>query len=171
MIGVACRCPGGASQPARNMDAINLRMLIELATSARDAAAVQRARSGAAVEAARQQLNLLKGYAADYERRSQRTLASGADIAAQTNLHAFTGKLQHAIAQQHAEIERRTLVLAQAERELAAAQRKMKSLQALQERTLAAACAQQNQREQRRLDEVAQVMLAGGGRPLAVSGW
>jgi flagellar FliJ protein len=153
------------------MDAINLRMLIELAAAARDAAAARRAHAGAALDAARQQLTLLEGYAAEYERRGQRTLAVGVDIAAQDNLRAFAGKLQQAIAQQRNEVERRALVLEQAAGELTEAQRKMKSLQALQTRALDTARSLQGRRDQKLTDELSQSMLAGRARPLAVGGW
>lgn len=153
------------------MDAINLRMLIELAVSARDAAAARRAQAGAALDAARQQLTLLEGYAAEYERRGQRTLAVGADIAAQDNLRAFAGKLQQAIAQQRSEIERRAQALEQVAGELAQAQRKLQSLRALQDRAVDAARQRQSRHEQKLLDELSQAMLAGRERPLAAIGW
>jgi flagellar FliJ protein len=153
------------------MDAINLRMLIELAAAARDAAAARRAQAGAALDGARQQLKQLEGYAAEYERRGQRTLAVGTDIAAQDNLRAFAVKLQQAIAQQRGEIERRALVLEQVAGELAQAQRKLQSLRALQDRAFDAARQRQGRLEQKLLDELSQAMLAGRERPLAASGW
>ena len=153
------------------MDATSLRMLIELATTARDAAAAKRAQCAAAVEAARQQLKLLQGYAADYDRRAQVTLANGADIAAQNNLQAFAGKLQRALEQQGNETRRREQVLAVAEHEFIESQRKLKSLQALQERGLAQARQAAVRREQKAVDEMAQGMFARSERPLATNGW
>lgn len=151
------------------MDATNLRMLIELATVARDAAAAQRAQSSSAVEAARHQLAALRGYATDYQQRGQATLCQGADIAAQNNLRAFVAKLDRAIVQQENEVTRREQVLASAERGYTEAQRKLKSLQALQVRSDERSRQMAQRREQKLLDEIAQGM--GSARSLTASGW
>jgi flagellar FliJ protein len=153
------------------MDATNLRMLIELATVARDAAGARRAQAAAAADAARQQLITLHGYASDYEQRAQTVLAHGGDIAAQTNLRAFTAKLLKAIEQQRNEVTRREQVLAVADRDFNDAQRKLKSLQALQARGTEQARVVAQRREQIVVDELAQTMLRGHERPLAAGGW
>lgn len=153
------------------MDATNLRMLIEMATVARDAAGAKRAQAAAAVDAAGQQLITLHAYASDYERRAKTILADGGDIAAQTNLQAFTAKLFKAIEQQRNEVKRREQVLAAADRDFLDAQRKLKSLQALQTRGAEQARAAEQRLEQKLLDEFAQTMLRGHERPLATEGW
>ncbi len=153
------------------MDATNLRMLIELATTARDAAGAKRAQAAAALEAARQQLATLQGYVADYAQRAHSALAQGGDIAAQNNLRAFSAKLGKAIEQQRNEVARREQVLAVAEHEFNEAQRKMKSLQALQARGAEQARVVAQRREQKRVDERAQTMLGSQERPLAAGGW
>jgi flagellar FliJ protein len=153
------------------MDATNLRMLIELATTARDAAAARRAQAAAAVDMARQQLATLQGYAADYAQRAQTALAQGGDIAAQNNLRAFSAKLGKAMEQQRNEVARREQVLAVAEHEFNEAQRKVKSLQALQSRSAEQARVVAQRREQKLVDELAQTMLSSQERPLAAGGW
>jgi flagellar FliJ protein len=153
------------------MDATNLRMLIELATTARDAAGARRAQAAAAVDAARQQLATLQGYAADYALRAQTALAQGGDIAAQNNLRAFSAKLGKAMEQQRNEVARREQVLAAAEHEFNDAQRKVKSLQALQARGAEQARVVAQRREQKLVDELAQTMLSSQERPLAAGGW
>lgn len=155
----------------RLMDATNLRMLIEMAAVARDAAGAKRAQAAAAADAARQQLITLHGYASDYEQRAKTVLGDGGDIAAQTNLRAFTAKLFKAIEQQRNEVTRREQVLAAADRDFLEAQRKLKSLQALQTRAAEQARTVAQRREQKLLDELAQTMLRGHERPLATEGW
>lgn len=153
------------------MDATNLRMLIEMATVVRDAAGSRRAQAAAALQASRQQLVTLRDYAADYARRGQNTLSNGADIAAQTNLRAFVAKLERAIDQQGNEIARREQVLQAAEQEFNDAQRKLKSLQALQKRQQEHTRERTQRQEQKLLDEMAQGMRGGRERPLTVGGW
>lgn len=62
-------------------------------------------------------------------------------------------------------------MLEQVAGELTEAQRKMKSLQALQTRALDTARSLQGRRDQKLTDELSQSMLAGRARPLAVGGW
>jgi flagellar FliJ protein len=153
------------------MDAINLRMLIEMASTARDAAGARRAQAAAALEAARQQLLTLQGYAADYAQRAQAAFAQGGDIAAQTNLRSFAAKLDKALEQQRNEIIHREQLLNAAEHEFNDAQRKLKSMQALQVRSAEQARAVAQRREQKLVDELAQTMLVAQERPLAAAGW
>jgi flagellar FliJ protein len=150
------------------MDTANLAMLIELAVTSRDAAAARRAQAAASLAQARSQLDVLRGYARDYERRAQTTLTQGVDMAAQNNLRAFTAKLQQAIEAQQLEVERRAAALAAADEALQQAQRRLKSLQALEHRRLADARLKLARREQKTQDELAQ---SGRARPLAPSEW
>lgn len=153
------------------MDAINLRMLIEMASTARDAAGARRAQAAAALEATRQQLMTLQGYAADYAQRAQAAFAQGGDIAAQTNLRSFAAKLDKALQQQRNEIIHREQLLKAAEHEFNDAQCKLKSMQALQARGAEQARAVAQRREQKLVDELAQTMLVAHERPLAAGGW
>jgi flagellar FliJ protein len=137
------------------METHNLRMLIELATTARDAAAVRRAQAQTQVAQARAQLETLNGYARDYERRGQQTLSGGCDIAVQSNLRAFAAKLKRAVEQQAAELARREQVLAAAEAELAQMQRRLLSLAALAERKAESQRQVAARREQKTMDEMA----------------
>jgi flagellar export protein FliJ len=150
------------------MDTANLAMLIELAVTSRDAAAARRAQAAASLAQAQSQLDVLRGYARDYERRAQTTLTQGVDIAAQNNLRAFTAKLQQAIDAQRLEVERRAAALAAADEALQRMQRRVKSMQALADRRLADARQTLARREQKTQDELAQ---PGRERPLAASEW
>jgi flagellar FliJ protein len=150
------------------MDTANLAMLIELAVTSRDSAAARRAQAAASLAQARSQLDVLRGYARDYERRAQTTLTQGVDMAAQNNLRAFTAKLQQAIEAQQLEVERRAAALAAADEALQRMQRRVKSMQALAERRLADARQTLARREQKTQDELAQ---SGRARPLAPSEW
>jgi flagellar export protein FliJ len=150
------------------MDDANLAMLIELAATSRDAAAARRAQAAAGLAQAQEQLEVLHGYARDYERRAQTTLTQGTDIAAQNNLRAFTARLQRAIEAQRLEVERRAAALATAEDELRQMYRRVKSLQALAERRRAQTRQKIARREQKALDEIAQ---SARERPLSASEW
>jgi flagellar export protein FliJ len=97
------------------MDSANLNMLIEMAKTARDAAAAKSAQARVQVEQARQQLDLLKGYARDYDRRSTATLSQGVDPAAQNNLRAFVAKLGRAVEIQQLELKHREVTLESAD--------------------------------------------------------
>jgi flagellar FliJ protein len=149
------------------MDAHSLRMLIEMATTSRDAAAARRAQAQAQLAQAQAQLDQLRQYARDYDRRGQSTLSEGCDIAVQSNLRAFTAKLVRAVEQQQGEVARREQVLAAAEAELAQTQRKLRSLEALAERKRESERLVLARREQKSTDELARQAprlsaLAGG---------
>lgn len=150
------------------MQESNLAMLIELAVTSRDAAAARRAQAATALAQAQAQLELLRGYARDYERRAQTTLTQGIDMAAQNNLRAFAAKLQQAIDAQRLEVQRRADALAAADEELRQMHKRVKSLQALAERRLADARQALARNEQKTQDELAQ---SGRERPLAASKW
>lgn len=150
------------------MQETNLAMLIELAVTSRDAAAARRAQAAMGLAQAQAQLELLRGYARDYERRAQATLTQGIDMAAQNNLRAFAAKLQQAIDAQRLEVQRRSDALAAADEELRQAHKRVKSMQALAERRLADARQALARHEQKAQDELAQ---SGRERPLAASKW
>jgi flagellar biosynthesis chaperone FliJ len=113
-------------------------MLIEMARTARDAAATRSAQARVQVEQARQQLELLRGYARDYDRRSMATLSQGVDPAAQDNLRAFVAKLSRA-----------------ADADLQQMRVRLASLEKLAERQQQDAQAKERRLEQRSLDEMA----------------
>jgi flagellar export protein FliJ len=137
------------------MDSASLGMLIELAKTARDAAATRCAQARVQVEQARQQLELLRGYARDYDRRSMATLSQGVDPAAQNNLRAFVGKLTRAVEIQQAELERRQTVLGEADTELQQMRARLGSLEKLAARNEQSAQSKARRQEQRALDEMA----------------
>jgi flagellar export protein FliJ len=137
------------------MDSASLSMLIELAKTARDAAATRCAQARLQVEQARQQLELLRGYAREYDRRSMATLSQGVDLAAQNNLRAFVAKLSTAVTIQQEEVARREQALGAADAELVQMRTRLGSLEKLAERNEQSAQIQERRREQRTLDEMA----------------
>lgn len=151
------------------MDATNLRMLIELATTERDAAATRRAQAAQQVMQARGQLDTLQGYARDYDRRAQSTLTQGCEIVVQSNLRAFVAKLENAVEQQRLEVQRREQILATTDSDLTQAQRKLRSLEALDTRRRDDARRVAARHEQKAMDELAR--NAARPLPLAQGGW
>ncbi len=137
------------------MDSRNLAKLIELATTARDAALARRAELQRRVHQASEQLDLLRRYADDYLQRSRAHLASGCDAAVQANWRAFALKLDQAIAAQQGEVQTREQQLALGNDELQQMQRKLKSLQALSERQQTAAQQHAQRIDQKQTDELA----------------
>jgi len=156
------------------MDSANLNMLIELAKTARDAAATRCAQARVLCEQARQQLELLRGYVREYDRRSMATLSHGVDLAAQNNLRAFVGKLTRAVEIQQAEVARREASLAAAERELVQMRTRLSSLEKLAARQELSAQSKQRRQEQRTSDEVASRIRRNtgfGSNALVTSDW
>ncbi len=156
------------------MDSANLTMLIEMAKTARDAAATRSAQARVEVEQARQQLELLRGYARDYDRRSMATLSQGVDLAAQNNLRAFVAKLTRAVEIQEIEVRNREGALATADAELAQMRMRLSSLEKLAARQHQTAQTQERRREQRALDEMSNRMKRNtgfGSNELVTSDW
>lgn len=156
------------------MDSANLSMLIEMAKTARDAAATRSAQARLGVEQGRQQLDLLKGYARDYDRRSMATLSHGVDLAAQNNLRAFVAKLTRAVEIQELEVKNREADLASADGELAQMRVRLSSLEKLAARQLQSAQTKERRREQHTLDEMANRIKRNTGfgtNELVTSDW
>ncbi len=156
------------------MDSANLSMLIEMAKTARDAAATKCAQARVLVEQARQQLELLKGYARDYDRRSMATLSQGVDLAAQNNFRAFVAKLTRAVEIQQIEVKHREAALAAADGELAQMRMRLSSLEKLAERQQLTAQKKEQRREQRTLDEMSNRIKRNTGfgtNELVTSDW
>jgi flagellar FliJ protein len=156
------------------MDSASLGMLIEMAKTARDAAATRCAQARLAVEQARQQLELLRGYAREYDRRSMATLSQGVDLAAQNNLRAFVAKLTTAVTVQQGEDARREQALAAADAELLQMRTRLGSLEKLAARNELSAQNTARRREQRSLDEMASRIRRNTGfgtNELVTSDW
>ena len=151
------------------MDNHNLRMLIELATTARDGAAARQAQVHAQLMQAEAQLQTLRGYVRDYQTRADDAMRHGCDIAAQGNQRAFVARLERAIVQQADEVQRRTRLLEAAAAEVAQFQRKLRSLEALAQRKLDAQRTAEERREQKTMDELAR--QASAAAPLARNAW
>lgn len=155
------------------MDPTNLSMLIELARAAHDAAAARHAQCAEAYTQAQRQLDVLRGYQREYERRALDTRSRGLDAAAQDNWRVFLQRLQTAVAEQTKEVARRQQQRQAAAAELAQARARLASLEKLAQRQARAAQQRQARREQRQLDELARRGLDSrfGPHGLALKGW
>lgn len=157
------------------MDSANLNMLIEMAKTARDAAAARCAQARVEVEQARQQLELLRGYAREYDRRSIATLSQGGiDLAAQNNLRSFVAKLTRAVEIQQNEVAQREAVLASADGELTQMRMRLGSLEKLAARQELSVQNKARRREQLATDEMASRIRRNtgfGANHLVTSDW
>jgi flagellar export protein FliJ len=149
------------------METQSLAMLIELATTAHDGAALRRAQLQLRVQQAHEQLELLRNYARDYVQRSQAQMTAGCDPAAQMNWRAFALKLDQAIAAQAGEVHAREQQLAAGEDELRQALRKLKSLRTLAERRQMAAQQVAQRLDQKQTDEIARTAR----KPMSTTEW
>jgi flagellar FliJ protein len=130
-----------------------LNTLLDLTRTARDAAATRLAHQ---VQQAREHLQTLVGYSSDYATRLHEQAGDELDPAAQSNKRAFLARLRVALETQQREVGAREQASAAARAELAACQRKLKSLETLIERRAREELARTARREQRHTDEVAQ---------------
>lgn len=156
------------------MESANLNMLIEMAKTARDAAANRCAQTRLEVEQARQQLELLRGYAREYDRRALATLSHGVDLAAQNNLRSFVAKLARAVEIQQNEVAQREAVLASADGELTQMRIRLGSLEKLAARLELSEQNKARRRDQRATDEIASRIRPNtgfGANQLVTSDW
>jgi flagellar FliJ protein len=138
------------------MNSTQLNTLLDLARIARDAAAARQARLEQQAQLAREHLQTLAGYSNDYAARLQARAGDELDPAAQSNQRAFLAKLKLAMQTQQREIDAREKASAEARCELAACQRKLKSLETLIERRAQDELRRSARRDQRHTDEAAQ---------------
>jgi flagellar export protein FliJ len=137
------------------MEPATLSRLIELATTARDAAAAKLARCERTLGRVRASLERLRGYAADYASRAQQQRQRGLDIATEINQRAFDAKLRQASEAQLQEVELHQSHAAAAAAELAQRERKLKSFEKLAAQRALALQLLDAQREQKLNDEIA----------------
>ncbi len=90
--------------------------------------------------------------------RAQARRSTGGDPAERQNWHDFALRLEQAITAQRSEVGRRAQQLAAGDRELQAARRRLKSLQALADRREAAAQATARRLDQKQTDEIARTV-------------
>jgi flagellar FliJ protein len=138
------------------MNPTQLNTLLDVTRIARDSAATRLARLEQQAQQAREHLQTLLGYSADYAARLQTAAGDELDPAAQSNQRAFLAKLRVALETQQREVGAREQASTAARAELAVCQRKLKSLETLIERRAREELARAARREQRHTDEVAQ---------------
>jgi flagellar protein FliJ len=138
------------------MNANQLNTLLEVTRIARDSAAARLARLEQQAQQAREHLQTLLGYSNDYAARLQARAGDELDPAAQSNQRAFLSRLRVALETQQREVGAREQASTAARADLAACQRKLKSLETLLERRAQEESQRVARREQRHTDEVAQ---------------
>lgn len=137
------------------MDATNLQMLIELATTSRDGAAAHLVQMRSHAAQAQAQHTALLGYAREYANRAARSSQQGIDPAAHANSRAFDNKLEQALVVQAREVDRREALVVAAQSELNDMQRRLKSLDTLALRQRESVRQSSARREQKHTDEIA----------------
>jgi flagellar protein FliJ len=142
------------------MNSNQLSTLLDVTRIARDSAATRLARLEQQTQQAREHLQTLVGYSNDYAARLQARPGDELDPAAQSNQRAFLARLKVALETQQREVGTREQASAAARAELAACQRKLKSLETLVERRARDELQRVARREQRDTDEVAQRALS-----------
>jgi flagellar protein FliJ len=154
------------------MNPTQLNTLLDVTRIARDSAATRLARLEQQAQQAREHLQTLLGYSADYAARLQTAAGDELDPAAQSNQRAFLAKLRIALETQQREVGAREQASTAARAELAVCQRKLKSLETLIARRAQEESRQVARREQRHTDEAAQraklqfsMTLPGSTRP------
>lgn len=138
------------------MDSMQMNTVLGLAQEARDAAALRLARLEQQLQQAREHLQTLVGYSNDYTAKLQSRAGDTLDPAGQLNQRAFLSRLRIALETQQREVGAREQASATVRAELAACQRKVKSLETLIERRAQEHQRHAARREQLQTDEAAQ---------------
>lgn len=146
-----------------------LDMLIDLASQASDERAKALAVALGRESDSAKRLDLLADYRRDYLARYDSARRSGLTATALINFYHFLQKLDLAIEQQQAVVDRARANAESARLDLQEAERKRKSLVTINDRRLAALRVAEARREQRSNDEISQrlaVYGAGVDRPV-----
>ena len=132
-----------------------LDLLIDLERRERDRAATEAARTRRDTDAAASTLDMLVGYRADHHARTPK-LGERPFTSAAVRVHeAFSGRLDQAIGEQGAMVDRLATAAAERDRALIERQRRLKALETLAQRRAEAAQRRAQRAEQRQTDEFA----------------
>lgn len=145
------------------MNPATLRLLIERARAASDAAQSLHGKLRRAEEQARAHLEMLRQYMREYEERGRSRAGDDRDPSADRNQAAFIARLQVAVDTQAAEVQARATATAAGAREVAVCLQRQKSLETLDQRRVAQEQRTAARREQKATDEFAQ-RAAGAGQ-------
>lgn len=132
----------------------SLILVIQVSTDRRNSAALGLAGSRRQTEEARRKMEMLSRYRQDYPSRmngNHRT--DGTDPVRMANTRAFLDKLEHAISQQHRDIEACESYSNACFHLLNAEEKKLKSLELLRDRRAKEARHVESRREQKNTDE------------------
>jgi flagellar FliJ protein len=142
----------------------SLHTLIDLATDARDSAAVQLGRLRQTRQQSRQQLDALLAYREEYRTRMEAALADGVSMASLDNYRRFLASLDRAIVGQRAALADNDARVAGGKRHWQDRQRRLQSFDTLAKRRFDAHARIEAKREQRLSDEYAQRIHSHGKR-------
>lgn len=131
----------------------SLKMLLDLAQSRSDAAAIRLGRLNSQEQEAEQKLRLLLGYRQDYQARFQEDAKSGIDQTEWRNFRAFMGKLDAAITEQRKAVANSRNSMQAGRNDWHVQQRKLKSFDTLSQRRERAEFQRAAKQEQREQDE------------------
>jgi flagellar FliJ protein len=112
-------------------------------------------------QAAEDKLAQLRGFQEEYRRRLAEAVASGLDMVRMRDFHAFLSKIELAIRQQQAEVERRRLEWERGQQQWLEERRQLKTFEVLKARHDAQERVREARRAQREQDEHAQRAHAG----------
>jgi len=138
------------------MQAQSLQTLIELARLERDAALARLADLLRVAERARQSLAVLRGYASDYDDRGRHRQGDVRDPSAEGNRRVFQDRLGVALEAQEREVAAREQACTRARAQVEHCERRVRSLETLDERSREQARRSQARRDQKTTDEIAQ---------------
>ncbi len=145
----------------------SLDLIIQVSTDRRNGAASALATSRRQTEDAQRKLDMLSRYLYDYvARMNGGSDVKGTDPVRMANTRAFIDKLEQAIAQQKREVDTCEAHASVCFHVLAASERKLKSLETLEDRRLAEARRAEMRREQKRTDEFGARAARNGGAML-----
>lgn len=130
-----------------------LQTLHDLAADRLDAATRRLAELKRNWQEAEDKLAQLKGFQEEYRRRLGQAVGAGMDMTRMRDFHAFLAKIETAIRQQMAEVERRRLDWEQGQRVWLEERRKLKTYDVLKERHAQSERVREARREQRLQDE------------------
>ena len=145
------------------MNPATLQVLIERAAGASQDAQALLGRLRRTEEQARKHLETLRQYLSEYEERGRPHSGDERDPSAEHNFAAFLGRLQQAIDAQEKEVHVREGATAAGTQEVSRCLQRQKSLEALDQRRIAAQRLVQTRRDQKSTDEYAQRRRDGAG--------
>lgn len=134
-------------------------LLRQLAERARDESRNRYAQAQRGVEEAQKKLQLLQHYQQDYQNQFEQSRQQGMSIAGWQNYQQFIARLQQAVEQQSAEVQRLEQQCLKLRQAWAEEEKKLKGYEVLCARERQQQQVKENRKEQKIMDEFASVTL------------